>query len=129
MSTSNLTLDEATQSAELVYRRDNLQPGGSVSGDELRAMVEEAYRAGQGRRACAGIATLGVSEARALSVSEGDPMASAAQERVFESAITHLCPQLAEAPAQQLPVCEDSQPDPPARPGEHSGCYQQLPGG
>ncbi|WP_433613134.1 hypothetical protein [Prescottella agglutinans] len=78
-----------------------------------------------GRRACTSIAeqgTLGVWQS--LQTQEPDRAKASSYEYLIHSAITNVCPQLADltTPSAQIEKCSDLTPDPSARPEEGDFC-------
>jgi hypothetical protein len=97
--------------------------GSLYSGLPLRQV--RGHAAVLGRQTCTSIAeqgTLGLWQS--LQAQEPDRAEAASFEYLTHSAITNICPQLAESttPSTQIEECADLTPDPSARPGEGVFC-------
>ncbi|MGN7133932.1 hypothetical protein ACTHQY_11745 [Rhodococcoides corynebacterioides] len=97
--------------------------GALYSGEPLRQI--RGHAAILGRSACSLVLTDGLTAARETTDSRAlDDEAGAEARYLLESAVTHVCPQLADltTPADAIPRCAVLEPDPSAKPDELVFC-------
>ncbi|WP_345341448.1 hypothetical protein [Rhodococcus olei] len=97
--------------------------GTLYSGTPLRHL--RGHAAGFGRQTCASIAERGTRDLwESVQAQDADRSKAAAFEYLAHSAITNVCPQLADltTPPNQVTACADLTPDPSARPSEGTFC-------